>query len=266
MLIHSFTTKTDVGLGDFLRGSYFLYFKCKQADTEYYIDFSRHPMYEFIIPPLETPPEYSDTKIYFNINQKIEKEMYESCILKAKTENISICCNTIPLQKNREALNFVKNHMLFTDEIKDMYDKLSIPDDYTVLHIRYEDGERKAKEKTKKILEFVDDKKIDNKNIVLISNHEDEKKGLSEKFIVLEKEACHVGRNHDREKIKRTLLEYYILTKAKKIIQISSYSWGSGFSDSAASLYDIPIDRYVFSSHLNIIKPTDNWDLWKTQQ
>ena len=54
-------------------------------------------------------------------------------------------------------------------------------------------------------------------------------------------EIGHLGYEKDDTKIKNTLCEFLIMTKAKKIKTYSCYNWVSGFVNSVCKLYDIEL-------------------------
>jgi hypothetical protein len=51
----------------------------------------------------------------------------------------------------------------------------------------------------------------------------------------------HIGYEQNNEKIKNTLLEFFIVSKANTIKTYSVYPWISGFVFWTAKLYDIPL-------------------------
>jgi hypothetical protein len=53
----------------------------------------------------------------------------------------------------------------------------------------------------------------------------------------------HIGRDNDDKLIKNTLLEFFIMTNAKKIKTFSNYSWISGFVMWLSYIYNIPLKR-----------------------
>jgi hypothetical protein len=61
--------------------------------------------------------------------------------------------------------------------------------------------------------------------------------------ILLNTEPVHLGYANHSNNIKDTLLEFFIITKSKKIKTFSNYDWISGFVNSVHQIYDIPIIR-----------------------
>ena len=49
--------------------------------------------------------------------------------------------------------------------------------------------------------------------------------------------------NANSNSIEQTLVEFFLLSSASRIYQISTYGWGSSFSLLASRLYDVPLER-----------------------
>jgi hypothetical protein len=67
---------------------------------------------------------------------------------------------------------------------------------------------------------------------------------------IILKEITHFGEGNDleEEKVKNTLIDFYLLSFAKKIISLSTYKHGSGFSYWCAKTFNIPyISKYITS-------------------
>ena len=63
--------------------------------------------------------------------------------------------------------------------------------------------------------------------------------------IIPELERGHVGLHTISEKqCEDTMVEFMLMTTCNKIYQLSSYGWGSGFSDIVSKLYNIDIAHF----------------------
>jgi hypothetical protein len=63
-------------------------------------------------------------------------------------------------------------------------------------------------------------------------------------FKVREGVVAHSGLSElSHEEALGVLLDFYLLAHSKRIHQISSYAWGSGFSQLAAGIFDVPITQ-----------------------
>ena len=53
---------------------------------------------------------------------------------------------------------------------------------------------------------------------------------------------AHLGHHSiNKDGVRDTLIEFFIMSTANRILQFSEYGWGSGFSDTISKIYDIPI-------------------------
>jgi hypothetical protein len=67
---------------------------------------------------------------------------------------------------------------------------------------------------------------------------------------IILKEITHFGEgNHlEEDKVKNTLVDFYLLSFANKIISLSTYKHGSGFSYWCAKTFNIPyVSKYITS-------------------
>ena len=90
-------------------------------------------------------------------------------------------------------------------------------------------------------------------NYLLIADNNEIKIFLNKEFPQLKiilNEITHLGEGVilEEEKVKNTLVDFYILSFANKIISFSAYKHGSGFSFWCAKTFDIPyISKYISS-------------------
>ena len=105
----------------------------------------------------------------------------------------------------------------------------------------------------KEIIKFINNSTNDTKFLIIADNNEI-KLLLKQQFpdikIIL-KEITHFGEGVvlEEEKIKNTLVDFYLLSFANKIISFSTYKHGSGFSFWCAKTFNIPyISKYINST------------------
>jgi hypothetical protein len=90
-----------------------------------------------------------------------------------------------------------------------------------------------------------------NKKYLLISDNNQIKKIVLERFPGMKaiiKEITHFGEGEilEDEKVKNTLIDFYLLSLTREIFSFSAYKHGSGFSYWCARTYDIPyICKYI---------------------
>ena len=88
-------------------------------------------------------------------------------------------------------------------------------------------------------------------NYLVIADNNDIKLFLKKEFPQLKiilKEITHFGEGVvlEEDKVKNTLIDFYLLSFANKIVSFSAYKHGSGFSFWCAKTFDIPyISKYI---------------------
>jgi hypothetical protein len=84
-----------------------------------------------------------------------------------------------------------------------------------------------------------------NNNFIVISDNNYVKKIMKHffpTFIILMHDITHFGEGTilETNKIKNTMLDFYIMALSKKIFSFSTYVHGSGFSQWCAETYNVP--------------------------
>ena len=267
------------GLGDFIRGSYFLMEFCKKYNFKYFIDFSNHPVKIFlkkynksqlnekikniykkinkceldnfnpVIDNNKFINNYSNKQIHFNFLEYLSNQ-------EKNKENIFIYTITFP---NEGLINNYKKIMQDilepTNKINLLVNiKLKILDlkqySYEVIHIRCGD-------------EYLSDKIINshqininfilselnelnpNKKYLLISDNNNIKSFIKKKYNfinILYNDIVHTGEKNEinLKQLENTILDFYLISKSKNVMSYSVYQHGSGFSKWCAFTYDIP--------------------------
>jgi hypothetical protein len=132
-----------------------------------------------------------------------------------------------------------------------------ISKEFSVIHIR--SGDKYLKQSTCKFnpdyinkLLFAINERIDsNKKYLLISDNNQIKNIILTRFPDMKavvKEITHFGEGQvlEEEKVKNTLIDFYLLSLTREIFSFSAYKHGSGFSYWCAQTYDIPyICKYI---------------------
>jgi hypothetical protein len=96
-----------------------------------------------------------------------------------------------------------------------------------------------------------DTEENDQLKCLIVSDNIDIKQLLIDKFPFAKtifKEITHFGEGivQEEEKVKNTLLDFYLLSHSTAIYSFSCYGHGSGFSQWCAETYDIPYScKYV---------------------
>ena len=271
--------KIASGLGDFIRGSYFLIEFCKKYNFKYFIDISNHPIKNFlkkynkikltekikniykkinkfeqdnfnpIIDNNNFINNYSNKEIYFNFLEYLSNEQKYD-------KKIFIYTITFP---NEGLINNYKKIMrdIFepTDKMKLLINiKLKMIElksySYEIIHIRCGDEHLSNKIMNNDSVNFevilTDfDKLNPNKKYLLISDNNFIKTFIKKKYNfinILYHDIVHTGENTEiiLKKLENTMLDFYLISKSKNVMSYSVYQHGSGFSKWCAFTYDIP--------------------------
>lgn len=254
-------SKEFFGFGDLIRCSIELYKLCKYMNYNFIVDISLHPISQFY-------NEY--------------KHEYSELILKNKDEIYHISPN-IMLRfiskeiKKKDVIYFISNFCsslsnpkfgeteIETKERTDYFKKIFTPNEefmnyinenykdilnknYKILHYRLEENYllNKCQDDFDKFYKHLVNNYND--NYIFICNSTEFKKYIKNKnknIKIIDNEVCHIGKCKNKELLKYTLSELYILSKSKYIKSFSVYEWISGFVNHISKLYDIPLDGTI---------------------
>jgi hypothetical protein len=265
------------GLGDYLRGCFCLFQICKMHGLEFDMDLSHHPMYSFLKNKFLTDnqnsinrnniswfpnPNYIPTgsSTYRKDSLSFHNEFIKH-INNVQQKEYFLFCNSFPIFNfiHDIARYTIREKILPVEELKKEVDmrleKMGLTKkNFSVIHIRTGDSyllENKSLD-PKLIYKIV---KITNpylyyrnKHFLILSDNAKIKLIFSKyhncKFNL--KEATHLGENaaNNEEKIKNTLVDFYIMGYANLIISLSPYTWGSGFSQWCSVMNKIPYKSF----------------------
>jgi hypothetical protein len=264
------------GFGDYLRGCFCLFQICKMHGLEFDMDLSHHPMHSFL--------ENQSTDKFNSINRnniswfpnpnyiptgastyRKDSLSFHNDFIKhinnVKQKEYYLFCNSFPI------FNFIHDIARYTirekimpvEEVKRLVNERMenmglTKKNFSVIHIRTGDSyllENKSLD-PKLIYKIV---KIThpylyyrNKHFLILSDNTKIKYIFSKypncKFNL--KEATHLGENaaNNEEKIKNTLVDFYMMGYANLIISLSPYTWGSGFSQWCSVMHKIPYKSF----------------------
>jgi hypothetical protein len=147
-----------------------------------------------------------------------------------------------------ECKEFIKTNCLtptpaFLTKVRDQKRILDITN-YSVIHIRIDDNELFTQARQDAIQNIIHQIVNENETYVLIASNDMYTKNESKlpNVIIPDLERGHVGLHTISQKqCEDTMLEFMFMTTCNKIYQLSSYGWGSGFSDIVGNLYNIDI-------------------------
>ena len=275
IVIHKFSPKSKnetyaPGLADFFKGSIALHQYSTIYNFKLYLDFSEHPLQNFL-EKNEYPPDVSpnsETIELFNttppfLRTKLEAALQESGIVK-------IQCNLDYEQApSSETIEFVLKNFRplpsVSDRIISLKKELGLIGEYTTIHIRAGDtfmihnsnSEHDHRFKTFfganntqnliKLLDFFREYCSD--DVFLISDNAIVKQFVAKKynfkttpFIPMHSGA--LGKDDDTlQRSEELLIEFFVMVGATNV---RCYSWmgHSGFSDMAKILYSLPLETH----------------------
>jgi hypothetical protein len=276
---YSNNTINSSGLGDFLRGCYFLLEFCEKYNFESKIIFN-NCISNFLLSDSDCEKNktiLSRINLFKNLN-------YTSSVIQNNTilypnlslhnivtdfidylsktnvynNNSFIYCNSYPLnenvsEKSKEIIRSIlkpNDTVLFS--VQECLNQLELEcKNYSVFHIRSGDKYLNNNFKQFPVSYFEELKKniqsyiANNETYLLIADNNEIKILLKQYFpnikIILKK-ITHFGEGVvlEEEKVKNTLIDFYMLSFSKNIICFSFYEHGSGFSYWCAKTYNIP--------------------------
>lgn len=280
------------GLGDFIRGSYFLLEFCDKYHFEPRIIFN-NCISKFLIPVKynfnlkQIQPLLANIDMFHSNNFKEYNITEDNTILEPNLDLINIMADFVeyvmkePVYNGHSFIYCIPYPLLDVSAKNKAYMRTILEPiteikcivnqtlhkvglhfkNYIVFHVRSGDA---YLNKDNKIFyqKYLDKIKVEvakymainaRNNYLLIADNNEIKIFLNKEFPQLKiilNEITHFGEGVilEEEKVKNTLVDFYILSFANKIISFSAYKHGSGFSFWCAKTFDIPyISRYICS-------------------
>lgn len=256
------------GLGDYLRGCFCLMQISVMLGLEFDIDLSNHPISQYIVNnPNKIPINYESVSKYLNINWKIDSKSFLrefiNYLNNVRDETHCLFFSSFPLITKLSPVgkkimrSKIEPNIMMKQNIKLRMAKLGItPKSYSIIHIRSGDDKLLGDNKIinvkflSKIEVFLSGTINPSNKYIILSDSNEIKLLIKEKFpncIAQIKEVTHLGEtgNHSDRAVMYTMLDFYIMAASNKIISISAYEWGSGFSQWCSAMYNIPIIKFA---------------------
>lgn len=163
-VVNSYSKKFSGGIGDFLRGSMYLYEALKHTQAKFYVSFQNHPLGKFIKTSCNIKHEHdriidleaesylrkNDLPWSVNLNQTlaslinecIDNHLFVSSFFSDMLLVPNYSSNAKVYQKHFKAsedcINFFRKNIKFDTSVEDYFDNLNITD-YEVIHFRLGD-------------------------------------------------------------------------------------------------------------------------------
>jgi hypothetical protein len=262
------------GFGDFIRGCYYLLDFCDRNGKELAISIN-HPIANFLELPQPTVEEaeniqffkYNNCKSHFidtrghiqtrtgdDVDERFVKYLsnsYKSRQTKAYVYNIVYPSHEIVERHKERMRELLEPNKEMKQYIADCITELV---DYNVVHVRSGDiyirGIRRITDESyiERLEQEINQMEYP---ILLIADNQQVKKILVErnpKLMTMFNEVTHFGEGfkQDSNAVRDTLLDFYLMARAKSIVSLTCYEHGSGFSQWCATTYNIPyICKYI---------------------
>lgn len=249
------------GLGDYLRGSIFLLGYCILNNIEFDMDFCDHPIGQYFRKTnkynIDKESIISLEKLDMNTTD-ISYEYLEKIILKYDNNDMFFSINSLIKKKlNQQEKDIIKSNIIPNDflynKIKEKLIQLNlVSKNYITIHVRLDDYYINNNNLNYGLYDIVKNElnKINNtseKKLFLSSAQslKNQVKNDFSNFIIDNNEIVHIGLNFDNDNIISSLIDFFLLVNSKKIYQISTYNFGSNFSNMASYLFDIPLEKII---------------------
>ena len=267
------------GLGDFLRGCFYIMQLTKLLNLEFDIDFSNHPMSKYIENMGKNPTiNYDNLEWYighnrpahlrYNTNMYIDYGFANELINKLNnytySDTYGLFTNAFPIFYNflDSGRTFVKTKLqpnkFMQDYIDFTFKELNLEKNtYATIHIRAGDEYlTKSKNMDLNYLNYI--KKqiykivVPNKKYLIISDCNMVKQMFkaTPNFYVIIREIEHLGgeaiKSMETNGIMNTLLDFYLMSYSNAIFTMHVYEHISGFSQYCAVINNIPFKNIKF--------------------
>lgn len=264
------------GFGDYLRGCFCLFQICKMHGLEFDMDLSNHPLYKFLDCQIASKYNSVDrNNIYWFPNPNYiptSRSTYRKDSLSFHNEFIKhlnnvkqkeyfLFCNSFPIFNyiHDIAKYTIRDKIMPNEEVKMEMEVRLInlgltKKNFSVIHIRTGDRyllENKVLDPDiiNKIIKIINPYIFYRKKHFLILSDNTKIKYIFSKYPNCKfnlKSITHLGENaaNNDEKMKNTMVDFYMMSYANFIISISPYTWGSGFSQWCSVIHKIPYKSY----------------------
>ena len=243
------------GLGDMIRGTIALHQYCKKYGHEFYVDIHLHPISKYILGMEHPYTQYIDDNLdqidiicdKIGVLDSLDFQKY----IKQRNEDViciftNACCRPFVAFDTKKLIQEILSPTPDFLAYLNLQRKLIPYNSYNVLHMRIGDDElvhgNSSIEKLNSISSIIE-KKIES-NDVLFSDSLLCKQKMAEKYKIctLDTTPAHIGLL-DEEKIRDSLVDFFLVMQSKKIKTYSSYTWISGFVYWTHVIYDIPLEN-----------------------
>lgn len=264
MIIHTYLQKHGgMGLGDFLRGSLAVYQMCHRYSVRAEIDFSHHPIGDYLVPSHTvdmTKFEIIEARNIGNYTigdlRDLIARRYRFSYLARNANNICVYTNVFPkFPISVDIKQSIQRALIPTQQLQDLIPQYE--QEYEVIHIRSGDliafgtcyDYTVNLNKDSLIASIIETVKtiVENSScpVLIMSDSLELKTILTDLCGTVKTETIPSHVSHENVNVVDTLIDYFTLVKARKIHSFSVHDWGSGFSETVNWIYDVPIEKHL---------------------
>lgn len=246
------------GLGDILRGIADIHDLCLSNGLNFYVDITQHPISNYLDPDFSTqPPDFLKKNLDYDLVPfvlNVEDFFNEN----SQSETLIFFSNQILnlpfFRYKKETQEFLKKIFRPSTILQEEINKhiQNLPSPFSVIHFRTGDDEivRNDKEFCENNYSIVSSlyEKYNStlKNPVVFTDSQIIRRKLIEEFYVktIDHDIAHLGYHTNLESIKNSLIDFFIISHAKKILGYTTYRGLyaiSGFVRMVGQIYDISV-------------------------
>jgi hypothetical protein len=240
------------GFGDMLRGVCGVFDVCEALGYKLYIDMRHHPVHNFFQHIENGYESIIDTNINniiidtFNTRISIIDKLH-SIFETSDVYYNAMWCHTYILDHvlSSSMKDFIGRLLTPTIDFRLYIDSMIPSESYNVLHFRLGDNHIASSTLTgyEQYVHLIE--RYARNGDVIISDNKRLKEIIRDifhdKYKITNIEPCHIGTETDLEKIRGTLYEFILTSRAKHISTKTCYGWTSGFVHTIHRIFDVPM-------------------------
>lgn len=246
---HLGETNFYFGIGDLIRSTIKLYYLSKKMNFNLYVDLQLHPISQFLTLPfnpfsqmvLENKDNveyvcYGAVEAYISNAQQnkilyiLTNDFYDGEVDDDCKEYIKSILQ--PNQEMEEYVNYVIDSLHFKD--------------YNIMHVRLGDDffkKSKSDINMKEIMNIISKYKSEKDILITDTPYLKKEMFINENIYSLNTFVCHLGIETDSDKIRDTMLDFYLMTKASSIKTYCKIHEISGFVKWVSIIYNIDLQK-----------------------
>lgn len=246
---HLGETNFYFGLGDLIRSTIKLYYLSKKMNFNLYVDLQLHPISQFLTLPFNPFSQlvldnrdnveyvcYGAVEAYISNAQQnkilyiLTNDFYDGEVDEDCKEFIKSILQPSP--KMEEYVNYVIDNLPFSN--------------FNIIHVRIGDqyfNNKKTDVNLKEIMKIISSHKTENDILITDTPYLKKEMFINESIFSLNTLICHLGLETNPDKIRDTLLDFYLMTRCASIKTYCKIHEVSGFVKWVSIIYDKPLQK-----------------------